>query len=240
MAKNSKLVAGGPMATAFANSIFQDLIKGRSRTSARQIAIMGGITGSSFSSSTVIEDVPLVFFDFETTGLDTKAARIIEIGAVKFHNRQEIGRISTLINPGFQITPEITKVTGLTNADLTDAPPLKHELHRFHDFLRGCIGVAHNAEFDCNLLAYESARYGIQCAYTVLCTLRMARQLLDLPKRNLDALAEHYSLTFQSRHRSIGDIIVTAEVLWKMLDDNPHIRTLSDAAAFLEPVPTVS
>lgn len=225
------------MATAFQNSEFWDLLRSRAGSGNRQHAILGGITGSSFARTCALAELPVVVFDFETTGLDTKAARIIEIGAVKFVNRREIGRMSCLVNPGFAISAEITRVTGLTNEDLADAPLLKDAIFEFHDFLRGCVGVAHNAEFDCNILAYESARYGIQCAYTVLCTLRMARKFVDLPRKNLDALAEHYGLKFESRHRSIGDILVTAGVLWKMLDENPAIRTLADAEPFFEPVP---
>ncbi len=225
------------MATAFQNSQFWDLIKSRSHTGSRQHAIMGGITGSSFASRAVLRDLPIVVFDFETTGLDTKAARIIEIGAVKFEGREEVDRFTSLVNPGVRLTPEITTVTGLTDSDLVDAPALKDVIFPFHDFLRGCVGVAHNAKFDCEMLAYESARYGIQCAYTVLCTLKLSRQLVESQRHNLDALAEHFDLTFQSRHRSIGDILVTADVLWNILDQNPRLQTVADMNPFLEALP---
>lgn len=227
------------MSTAFHNSLFFDLLKSRAKVTPAENAILGGITGSSFALSQKLADLPIVVFDFETTGLDVKTARITEIGAIKFKNRCEIDRISTLVNPQIQLSPEVMRITGLSNEMLAGAPPLVDVMHDFHDFLRGCVGVAHNAEFDCHILAYESARFGIQCSYTVLCTLKMARSLVDLPKRNLDALAEHYELQFESRHRSIGDILVTAGVLWKMLDENPEIVSLHDLQQFLEPVPKI-
>ena len=184
-------------------------------------------------------DLPIVVFDFETTGLDVKTARIIEIGAIKYVGRREVDRVSTLVHPGIPLTDEITQITGITSDMLKDAPPADQVLHTFHDMLRSCVGVAHNAEFDCQILGYESARLGVQCSYTVLCTLKMARTLVDVPRRNLDALAEHFGLSFESRHRSIGDIQVTAGLLWKMLDAQPSLRTLKDVESFMEPVPRI-
>lgn len=228
------------MASAFSNSLFYDLLQRQGTKGVEDRAILGGMTGSSFDRASVLGELPLVFFDFETTGLDVKTSRIIEIGAIKFLGRREIQRLSTLVHPGVTLTPEITKITGITDAMLQDAPPAHAVLEEFHDLLRGCVGVAHNAEFDCQILGYESARLGIQCSYTVLCTLKMARTLLDVPRRNLDALAEHYGLSFSSRHRSIGDIFVTSEVLWKMLDANPQLVTLRDVEGFMEPVPRIA
>lgn len=227
------------MAVNFRDSMFFDLLKRVNTKSVDNGAILGGITGSSFDSKAVFDDLPIVVFDFETTGLDVKTARIIEIGAVKFRNRKEVARLSTLVNPGMLVSSEITEITGLDNEMLKDAPKLDSVLHEFHDFLRGSVGVAHNAEYDCNVLAYESARMGIQCSYTVICTLRMARTLVDLPKRNLDALAQHFGLSFESRHRSIGDILVTAGVLWKMLEENPHLKLMRDFESYQEPIPKV-
>jgi DNA polymerase III epsilon subunit family exonuclease len=229
----------GPMGSPFSNSYFYHLLKRRGSHSMEEAAILGGITGSSFDPNRELADLPFVFFDFETTGLDTKSARIIEIGAVKFVARREVARVTTLVNPGVELPPEITQITGITNEMVVDAPPAHDVLEQFHDLLRGCVGVAHNAEFDCQILGYESARLGIQCSYTVLCTLKMARNLVDLPKRNLDALAEHFGLTFESRHRSTGDILVTAGLLWKLLDAHPRLITLKDVEPFMEPVPRI-
>ncbi|MBX9703382.1 MAG: hypothetical protein K2X39_04445, partial [Silvanigrellaceae bacterium] len=140
-------------------------------------------------------------------------------------------------NPGEKISREIEKITGISDAMLSDMPTVDKVLPAFHDFLRGAMGVAHNAEFDVGMLHYESARLGIKCDYTVLCTLKMARSLVQIERRNLDALAKHFDLTFESRHRSIGDILVTAGVLWKMLEENPHLKLISDLYSFREYFP---
>ena len=75
----------------------------------------------------------MLSFDFETTGLDIRTARIIEIGAIKYINKK-IDRFSFLINPGILISDEITKVTGITNDMLIDQPNFQSVLPKFHDF----------------------------------------------------------------------------------------------------------
>lgn len=222
------------MPSPFTNSIFAKLILGKPAAQLTNFAIMGGISGSSFSDGQSITELPVVVFDFETTGLDTKTARIIEIGAVKYIGRKEVDRYSTLINPGMKLPPETFGITGINDAMLEGQPGISSVLTQFHDFLRGCVGVAHNAEFDTGMLTHESARLGIRCCYHVLCTLKMARALVKCERKNLDSLATHYNLTFESRHRSIGDILVTAQVLWHMLDENPHLQTLKDFAPYQE------
>jgi DNA polymerase III epsilon subunit family exonuclease len=222
------------MPSPFSNSLFSTLLGARAANENAPHAIMGGVTGSRFAPSQALADLPLVIFDFETTGLDSKSERIIEIGAVKFEGRKEIDRFSQLVSPGRPVSSEITQITGITNEMLTGKPLIAEVLPAFHDFLRGCVGVAHNAEFDTGFLVSESARLGIQCDYVILCTLRMARDLVKSDRKNLDALAAHYRLTFESRHRSIGDVLVTAAVMWNMLDENTRLVTLRDFTPYQE------
>ena len=214
------------MATAFENSLFSTLTGRIKEETILPQVLMGGYSGSRFDMQQNLNDIPIVIFDFETTGLNYRADRIIEIGAVKFLNRQEVDRFTALIHPGCSVTAEITRITGITDEMLVGAPPMENVLPKFHDFFRGCLGVAHNAEFDSQFLKFESLRLGIHCDYYILCTLRLARALVQCERRNLDALAAHYGLTFQSRHRSIGDILVTADVLWRILDENQNLTKL--------------
>lgn len=225
------------MSSPFQNSIFHFVLSRKDNFTSTPIAIMGGVSGSRFLGIEFIRDVPIVIFDFETTGLDVKSSRIIEIGAIKYINRKEVARFSKLVHPGIPVSEEITKITGITNEMLEGKPSFQTVLPDFHDFLRGCVGLAHNAEFDVGMLFHESNRLGISCDYTIFCSLKMARALVKIERRNLDALAAHYSLSFESRHRSIGDILVTAGVFWGMLDENPVLQTISDLSPFREEMP---
>jgi DNA polymerase III subunit epsilon len=222
------------MATTFQNSLFSGFVGRRKASTLETSTLLGGHTGSHFQMNSRLEDHPIVVFDFETTGLDVRNDRIIEIGGVKFVNRREVARFSKLIAPGFPVSSEITEITGITNEMLADAPPMEKVLHDFHDFFRGCVGVAHNAEFDTQLLKYESQRLGVHCDYFVLCTLKMARQMVQSDRRTLSHLAEHFQIEYVTKHRSIDDILVTAEVLWRILDTNPNVRKLSDLQVFRE------
>ncbi len=222
------------MTSLFQNSLFYDLLFQEQKTSQEPLIIMGGSAGSRFQSNDILLEKPIVVFDFETTGLDPKTSRMIEVGAIKYQNKKEIGRLTSLIHPQVLLSQEITKITGITDKMLKNAPPAKQIIPELHEFMIGCVGVAHNAEFDIGFLFYESLRLGIHIDYTIFCTLKMARQLLKIERRNLDALAKHFGLEFESRHRSIGDIQVTAGVFWKLLENNPHLKTIKDMAPYLE------
>lgn len=224
------------MVSPFPNSVFYKILQQKQSVDV-PIAIMGGLSGSRFLDQDLFAEKSIVVFDFETTGLNHKQSRIIEIGAVKYVNRREVDRMSTFVNPGIAISSIITKITGITQEMLIDAPKILDVLPQFHNFLRGSIGIAHNAEFDVGMLFYESQRIGMQCDYTVFCTLKLARALVKIERRNLDALAAHFNLSFESRHRSIGDILVTAQVLWNILDENPHLQTMQDLNPFRELMP---
>lgn len=166
-----------------------------------------------------LAEAALVVFDFETTGLDTYNDHIIEIGGLKTQRGKIVAEYSTLVSPPIPITENITQITGITEQMLEGQPKIEKVLGEFLEFIDGCILVAHNADFDLAFLKRACERQGIQLDWPVFCTLKMARKLLpDLESRNLDTLAEHFGLTFESRHRSIGDCKVTSSVLQSLLN----------------------
>lgn len=160
----------------------------------------------------------VVVFDFETTGLDPKSDHIIEIGAIRLINREPVEEFSQLVTTKIELTEDITRLTGITPEMLVGMPEIEDVLPKFLNFIEGSIIVAHNAEFDMSMLRASLSRQGIDIEWPCFCTLKMARDLLpDLERKNLDSLATHYNLTFEARHRAIGDIKVTCGVLNGML-----------------------
>lgn len=167
------------------------------------------------------DHLSMVVFDFETTGLDSDSDQIIEIGAIKLNGNVEGEQFSVLIDPGMELSEEVCNITGITNDMLKGQPKISDVLDDFLEFIKGSVLVAHNAEFDMAFLRNACRRQGVQLQWPSFCTLKMARQLLpELGSKNLDSLAEHYGLTFEARHRSIGDCKVTGAVLHEMLDEN--------------------
>jgi DNA polymerase III epsilon subunit family exonuclease len=165
-----------------------------------------------------IEEVPIVVFDFETTGLDINQDRIIEIGAEKLVGFEVVDTFSTFISTDVELSAQIQQLTGITPDMLTGQPRVEDVLPEFLQFVDGSLMVAHNAEFDFTMLRAAALRLGYEVDLPCFCTLKMARTILPkLENRKLDTLAAHYNLTFSSRHRSMGDVRVTAEVLKNLL-----------------------
>jgi len=181
-----------------------------------------------------ITDATLVVFDFETTGLDSVRDRLIEVGAQKIKNNKVIDEISTLIHTDLEIPEVVQKLTGITADMLEGKPSCLEVIPKFLEFIRGSLLVAHNADFDMGFLRAECSRQGIDLDWPAFCTLKLARELLpDLERKNLDTLAEHYELTFESRHRSIGDVKVTTSVLNEMMaNEGSYIKSWRDMKPF--------
>jgi DNA polymerase-3 subunit epsilon len=91
-------------------------------------------------------------FDIETTGLDPKEDRIVEIGALKFDKRGPAARFSVLINPGIPMNEAAEKVNNISDAMLAGKPSLEEILPDFLMFTGDTVIIAHNAAFDCGFV----------------------------------------------------------------------------------------
>lgn len=107
----------------------------------------------------LFDDIPkgtdgpvFIAFDTETTGLEPKTDKIVEIGAVKFDRLGPIGRFSVLINPGIPMPAEAAKVNGITDEMLQKQPAMEEVLPDFLSFIENGILVAHNAPFDLSFI----------------------------------------------------------------------------------------
>jgi DNA polymerase III epsilon subunit family exonuclease len=167
-----------------------------------------------------VEEAAFVVVDLETTGQRVEETGITEIGAVRIENGRESGRFDQLVNPGRPIPSYVVKLTGITDAMVSGAPPIEDILPDFVEFAADAVLVAHNAAFDAALLDHLTRRFlGRPLGMPSLCTLKLARRLLpELEKTSLDALGEHFSLVADgSRHRAMADAVMTAEVLERLL-----------------------
>jgi DNA polymerase-3 subunit epsilon len=159
-------------------------------------------------------------FDLETTGLDPKRDRIVEIGAVRFNAGGVIDRYETLIDPGFPMPAEAGRVNGITDAMLAGQPLLCAALPEFLRFAEGAFFVAHNAPFDCGFVN-ESLLRLYEDGYTraavlpnrITDTLPLARRLFPGRARyNLQDLAKDLGIKAQAAHRALDDARLCMEV----------------------------
>jgi DNA polymerase III subunit epsilon len=160
-----------------------------------------------------------VVVDLETTGGRPGPGAITEIGAYRMEGPRMTDSFATLVRSRGPISPFVTRLTSITNEMVAGAPPIESVLPAFRDFLGDAVMVAHNAQFDFAFLDFEFRRlFGMGLKNPVLCTLRLSRRFVPSLRRRLDALAEHFGLSTEGRHRALGDARMTAELLSIFLD----------------------
>jgi DNA polymerase-3 subunit epsilon len=148
----------------------------------------------------------IAFVDIETTGLRSSYDRIIEIGILRVEDNKLVKTFHSLFNPQTHIPPEITRITGLTGADLENAPTFSSVKDEILETLADCVFVAHNVRFDYSFILNELKRENISFSPKHFCTVRLSRLLYPSQKRhNLDALIERLNITCENRHRALDD-----------------------------------
>ena len=198
--------------------------------------LLGGMDPSA------IDDTPLgaltyVVFDTETTGLEPSAGdEMVSIAGIRIVNGRTLrGEVfDQLINPGRMIPAASTKVHGISDGMVKDAPPLGEVLPRFRRFVGDAVLVAHNAAFDMRFLTLKQEQFGLSFDNPVLDTVLLAAHVHGMADSlTLDHLAERYGITLaeEDRHTALGDSIATAEVFLRLVDllEAADIKTLRDA-----------
>jgi DNA polymerase-3 subunit epsilon len=160
-----------------------------------------------------------IVLDFETTGMSpASGARATEVGAVRVEDGRIVARFQSLMNAGAHIPPFIQRLTGITNAMITAAPPCGEVMQRFHDFLGDAPLVAHNAPFDRKFLDAELALSGLAAPQPMICSMRIARRILsDAPNHKLGTLVGYAGIeTDGVFHRALADAEKTAHLMLSM------------------------
>ena len=105
---------------------------------------------------------PIIFFDLETTGVDTAKDRIVEISMAKIMpDGEEIVKTRKL-NPEMHIPEEATAIHGITDEDVKDCPTFAQVAKSLEQFIRGCdFGGFNSNRFDLPVLVEEFLRAGV-------------------------------------------------------------------------------
>ncbi|AEM78776.1 PolC-type DNA polymerase III [Thermoanaerobacter wiegelii] len=158
-------------------------------------------------------------FDIETTGLSNINDEIIEIGAVKIKEGKIIDTFETFVNPKIPISSFITKLTGIDESIVKDAPSIEEILPNFLEFSSNSVLVAHNANFDVSFIKSKAKKFNLNVNNAVLDTLELSRHLYkDLKNYKLDTLSEHLQVKLEHHHRAVDDARATAEIFIKTID----------------------
>ena len=176
-------------------------------------------------------DDSYVVFDLETTGFSPNTCKIIEIGAVKVENGVITERFSEFVNPQVPIPFKIEELTGIRDDMVMGAGTIEDILPRFMEFCKGCVMIAHNAEFDMSFIRKNCMDLDIPCDHTVGDTVAMARILLPaLHRFKLDTVAKALKISLENHHRAVDDAECTAHIFVKFIEmlKERHIETLND------------
>ena len=160
-----------------------------------------------------------VAFDIETTGLNSRQDRMTEIGAVIFRGSEILGSMNTFVDPEMPIPYEITKLTGITDADVEGAPSERDAVERLIEFTGGRPLVAHNAEFDLGFINAACARAGIEYEPEYLDSLVMSQGLFrEADSHRLNVVAKRLGLPKFRHHRAEDDAVTVARIMEKFFE----------------------
>lgn len=191
--------------------------------------------GDAEMAKTPLRKLTFVVFDTETTGLNpSEGDEIIQLGAIRIVNGQILHHetIDQLVDPKRHVPASSVAIHGIDPALLIGQPTIDRVLPHFYNFAEGAVLVAHNAAFDMRFLQLKEEHTGIQFNNPVLDTLLLSSITHpNLKGHGLEGIAERFNITIVGRHTALGDSIVTAEILNKLIPllEAQGILTLEDA-----------
>jgi len=160
--------------------------------------------------------------DIETTGSKPSDDRITEIAIVRHDGERIIDTFQTLINPGRPIPYFISKMTGITQEMVSDAPPFYEVAKQIVELTDDAVFVAHNVRFDYGFLKTAFADLGYNFQRKTLCTVRLARTVIPgLAGYGLGKLCKSLEISLERAHRAGDDALATAKIFDLLLKKNP-------------------
>jgi len=164
--------------------------------------------------------------DIETTGGSAVYDKITEIAVYIHDGKKLIGEYSTLLNPGKPIPYYITKLTGINDQMVANAPSFDQIASIIDDLTKGCFFVAHNVSFDYNFVREEYRRLGVKFERPTLCTVRLSRKLIPGKRSySLGNLCNEIGIHIKDRHRASGDALATVKLFELLLQVEPNLSS---------------
>lgn len=154
--------------------------------------------------------------DIEATGGNHIKGKIIEIAIYIFDGEDIVDEYATLVNPGVKVDWYVTKLTGITNSMVKEAPSFKEVAETIAGYLKGKIFVAHDVDFDYKFLRTELKRVGIELNEPKVCTIKLSEKYLpNANSYSLGNLCEELDIPIPEadRHRAGGDALATTKLL---------------------------
>lgn len=167
---------------------------------------------------------PIIFFDLETTGIDTAKDRIVEISMVKINPDGERIVKTRRINPGMHIPAEATAIHGITDEDVKNEPSFAQIARSLAQFIERCdFGGFNSNRFDLPMLVEEFMRAGVDVDFRRRKFIDVQNIFHKLEQRTLVAAYKFYcDKELTEAHSAEADTLATYEVLCAQLDRYPE------------------
>ncbi len=180
-----------------------------------------------------MQDQLFAIIDIETTGGGIKGNRLTEICIVLLKGSTVLNKYTTLVNPEKHIPPQITALTGIDNDMVEHAPKFAEVAKKIDAFTKDAVFVAHNVNFDYNVLRNEFSELGYEFVRKKLCTVRLSRKLIPgLFSYSLGNLCSSINIPLVNRHRAEGDTDATVILFQRLLSLDSEFELIR---SFLHP-----
>ena len=169
---------------------------------------------------------PLVFFDLETTGVDTVNDRIVEVSMIKIMPSGEEVVRTRRINPQMHIPEQATAIHGITDEMVKDEPTFAQIAKSMAQFIEGCdFGGFNSNRFDLPMLVEEFLRAGVDVDFKRCKFIDVQNIFHKMEQRTLVAAYKFYcDKELQDAHSAEADTRATYEVLKAQLDRYPDLQ----------------
>jgi CBS domain-containing protein len=189
-------------------------------------------------ASTPLLALDSVVLDTETTGLDARTARLVQLGAIRLGpggNLAEAARFEQLVDPGVPIPAMATSIHGITNENVRNAPSFSAIAPDLETFLGASVLIGHTIGYDLAVLQREYELSGRRWRRPRTLDVRDLAELAQptLARYDLDRLCEWLAIDISGRHTAIGDALATARLFMALVPllRQRGIRTLAEAEA---------
>ena len=151
--------------------------------------------------------------DTETTGLDRKHDRIVEISLARYENGTQVEQYSSLVNPQMPIPADATRINHITDADVAEAPIFAKIWADVQRLLDGQLIIGHNVTYDLGMIGCNMPRDAEDLSVVYLDTLTLARRVFkDQPSYSLASLVQSLGIASVQMHRAGDDVALTAQL----------------------------
>ena len=154
-----------------------------------------------------------VSLDLETTGLEPKKDRIIEIGAAKIRDGEVQETYSLLVDPRIKIPERITDLTGIDDQMVEGQPCVEEAVGGLLEFCEELPLLGHNLMFDYSFVKCSAVQDRLSFEKMGIDTLKIAKKVhADMQSKSLGSLCSHYHIENKSAHRAYHDALATAKL----------------------------